>query len=187
MDPALVRVSKFLGLVLRHRPEAAGVTPDAEGWVDVEALIAGAGRKGVALDRVVLGRAVAENDKGRFEWDETGGRIRVRQGHSIPVELGLERVVPPERLFHGTVERFLVAIQREGLSKGKRHHVHLSADREMAEKVGARRGAPVVLVVEAGNMHRDGFAFFRTENGVWLVEHVPPAYLVSDPAARSVS
>ncbi|HLA64583.1 MAG TPA: RNA 2'-phosphotransferase [Rhodothermales bacterium] len=184
MDPALVRVSKFLSLVLRHRPEAAGVRPDAEGWVDVEALIEGAGRKGVTLDRALLGRVVAENDKGRFEWDEAGERIRARQGHSIQVELGLEEVVPPERLFHGTVDRFLTPIRREGLIKGKRHHVHLSADRETAVKVGARRGAPVVLIVEAGRMHGDGFAFFRTGNGVWLVEHVPPAYLVTDPDDR---
>ncbi len=177
MPDPLTRASKFLSLVLRHRPEVAGVQPDAEGWVDVDALLGGARRAGVDLDRERLARVVAENDKGRFELSADGTRIRARQGHSIPVELGLEPVAPPARLYHGTVDRFAASIRAGGLVRGQRHHVHLSADLETATRVGARRGAPVILTVDAARMHADGFVFTCTANGVWLVEHVPPPYL----------
>jgi putative RNA 2'-phosphotransferase len=81
-------------------------------------------------------------------------------------------------LYHGTVEKFLPFIREEGLKKGARHHVHLSPDMETARRVGQRRGKPIVLKVESGRMHQDGQQFFRSENGVWLTEHVPPEYLI---------
>jgi putative RNA 2'-phosphotransferase len=107
-----------------------------------------------------------------------GGRlIRASQGHSIEVDLGLVLVEPPHLLDHGTVERFLDSIHQNGLVRGERHHVPLSVDRTTANRVGQRRGRPIVLAVEAGSMYRDGYLFFRSENGVWLTEAVPPGYL----------
>ena len=119
---------------------------------------------------------VATNDKKRFSFSPDGRLIRANQGHSVEVDLGLVPVEPPELLYHGTVERFLDSIRERAL-RGNRHHVHLSADRETAARVGQRRGRPVVLVVEAGRMHNDGQVFYRSENGVWLTEAVPPTYL----------
>lgn len=169
------KTSKFLSLVLRHQPSAANVTLDAGGWVDVEALLAGASAAGVEISRAELESVVAGSDKRRFVIRD--GKIRANQGHSVPVDLGLERLDPPATLYHGTARRNLAAILAEGLSKRERHHVHLSADRETARRVGARHGEPVVLSVDAASMSADGVPFFRSENGVWLVERVPPTYL----------
>lgn len=177
MDPSLVRLSKFLSLVLRHAPERAGVALDAAGWADVEALLAGARRAGVALDRGALERVVDENEKQRFALSPDGARIRASQGHSVPVDLQLAPSVPPDTLYHGTATRHLLAIRREGLSPGRRTHVHLSADEATAGAVGRRHGRPTVLRVAAGAMERDGYTFVRSANGVWLTRAVPPAYL----------
>jgi putative RNA 2'-phosphotransferase len=177
MSNEAVKISKLLSFVLRHRPQAIGITLDAEGWVAVDELLAAAARHGKPLTRQELEEVVATNDKKRFTFSPDGGRIRANQGHSVEVDLGLVPVEPPELLYHGTVERFLDGIRQQGLLRGKRHHVHLSVDRETATRVGRRRGRPVVLVVEAGRMHREGKAFFRSENGVWLTEAVPPEYL----------
>jgi len=172
-----VRTSKFLSLVLRHRPQAAGVELDAAGWVEVEKLLAGCAKAGRAITRGQLEEVVATNDKKRFELSDDGTRIRASQGHSVEVELGYEPAEPPELLYHGTIARNLVSIRAGGLLRGARHHVHLSADRRTAESVGGRRGRPVVLVVLAARMHADGHAFYLSTNGVWLTEHVPVEYL----------
>ena len=124
-----------------------------------------------------MDEVVATNDKKRFSFSPDGQLIRANQGHSVEVDLGLVPVEPPELLYHGTMERFLDSIREKGLLRGNRHHVHLSADRETAARVGQRRGRPVVLVVEAGRMHREGIAFFRSENGVWLTDAVPANFL----------
>ena len=128
-------------------------------------------------DRQQVEEVVATNDKQRFSFSPDGRLIRANQGHSVEVDLGLVPVEPPELLYHGTVERFLDSVREKGLLRGKRHHVHLSADRETAARVGQRRGRPVVLVVEAGRMRREGNPFFQSENGVWLTHMVPPTYL----------
>ena len=120
---------------------------------------------------------VETNDKQRFAFDASGEMIRANQGHSAPVDLQLEEREPPEVLYHGTVERFLPSILDEGLNRGKRHHVHLSKEMVTARKVGARRGKPVILKVDAGRMHRDGHKFYLSANGVWLTDAVPPGYL----------
>lgn len=176
-DSALVRTSRFLSRVLRHDPASIGLALDAAGWADVEALMAAAGRAGVELDRATLDRVVAENDKQRFAYSADGTRIRASQGHSVPVELGLKAVQPPELLFHGTADRALDSIRREGLRPGRRTHVHLSADEGTAVAVGRRHGGPVVLRVRAGAMHAAGHAFYRSDNGVWLVDTVPAGFL----------
>ena len=147
------------------------------GWVEVHALLAASARKGFRIDRAELEEVVARNDKKRFAFDETGTLIRAQQGHSAPVDLELEPATPRATLYHGAPERNLSAILKEGLLKMRRHHVHLSPEEAMAEAVGARRGRPIVLAVDAGEMHRDGYVFYRSGNGVWLVEHVPSRYL----------
>lgn len=173
----LTAASKFLSLVLRHKPSTIGLELDAAGWARVDDLLARAGAAGHTLSRALLEEIVASSDKKRFAFSEDGLRIRANQGHSIDVELGLPPVLPPPSLFHGTASRFLGAIRAEGLSKRKRHHVHLSESRETAMAVGGRYGEPVLLTVDAGRMAAEGFLFFRSDNNVWLTDHVPPAYL----------
>jgi putative RNA 2'-phosphotransferase len=179
MDNArLVRVSKYLSKHLRHQPQRIGLQLQLGGWVDVADLLQACARHGFSLSRAELDEVVAHNDKQRFAFDADGIRIRAQQGHSVPVDLELAPTEPPSVLYHGTVARNLDAILRAGLLPMSRHHVHLSADAATARVVGARRGTPVILTVDAAAMHRDGFQFFRSGNGVWLVEHVPPRYLV---------
>lgn len=173
----LERTSKFLSLVLRHQPEAIGLTLDDGGWVEVDRLIAQAVAHGKPLDRELLEEIVATNDKKRFAFSPDGRRIRASQGHSVRVELGLSPQTPPATLFHGTATRFLASIEAQGLVPGSRQHVHLSADVETAERVGARHGKPLVLPIQAAAMHRDGHVFFLSENGVWLTDAVPVRYI----------
>jgi putative RNA 2'-phosphotransferase len=171
-------VSKYLSKHLRHRPEDLGLTLMPGGWVEVDALLAASTRKGFPVSRDEIEEVVARNDKKRFAFDESGTLIRAQQGHSAPVDLELEPAAPPETLYHGTPERNVAEILRSGLQKMRRHHVHLSSDEATARVVGARRGRPIVLTVEAGEMYRDGYTFYRSGNGVWLVEHVPPRYFL---------
>ncbi|MEV0243621.1 RNA 2'-phosphotransferase [Streptomyces sp. NPDC050674] len=170
-----VKVSKYLSKHLRHQPERIGLTLDESGWVDIDTLIAAAAAHGFRFTRDELDHVVATNDKRRFAVE--GSRIRASQGHSVEVDLGLAPTAPPAYLYHGTVARALEAIRAEGLRPMNRHAVHLSSDRETATRVGARRGRPVVLAVDAGAMHRDGHVFHLSANGVWLTEAVPARYL----------
>jgi putative RNA 2'-phosphotransferase len=174
-DRRTVKVSKYLSKHLRHQPGRIGLVLDEGGWVEIDTLIAAAAAHGFPFTREELDHVVAANDKQRFAVD--GTRIRASQGHSVDVDLGLPPATPPPYLYHGTVARFLDAIRAEGLRPMDRHDVHLSADRETAARVGARRGRPVVLAVDAGAMHRDGPVFHGSANGVWLTRAVPPEYL----------
>jgi putative RNA 2'-phosphotransferase len=177
MDPRTIRRSKFLTLVLRHRPGLLGIVLDGAGWVRLDVLLEALERHGHAMTRDELETIVREDDKQRFELTQDGLRIRASQGHSVPVDLGYEPIAPPDVLYHGTVARFLESILATGLAKGKRHHVHLSETRDAARRVGERRGAPVVLEVRAADMARDGFVFYRSANGVWLTDRVPARYV----------
>ena len=170
----LTTTSKFLSLVLRHRPGIIGMQLDPEGWLLIDELIENAKRHGKKLSLQLLHDVVASCEKKRFSLSDDGLRIRANQGHSIPdVELHLEPVVPPNHLFHGTVAVFIASIRELGLLKRARNHVHLSADVETATKVGARRGKPVVLTIQALAMHESGHTFFLSANGVWLTDAVP--------------
>jgi putative RNA 2'-phosphotransferase len=171
------RVSKFLSKHLRHTPEAIGITLDTAGWTDIDALLAACAAHGVALDRAGLEEIVATSPKQRFAIDPTAQRIRANQGHSVTVELGLPVVDPPAVLYHGTGANTVAAILREGLRPMSRHSVHLSPEVVTATAVGARHGRPVVLVVDAARLVAAGFQFSRSENGVWLVNAVPPEFL----------
>jgi putative RNA 2'-phosphotransferase len=177
MERHLVRLSKFVSKVLRHDPESIGLRLDEAGWADVDELLSAANHAGVNIDRSMLDRVVAENDKKRFAMSEDGTKIRASQGHSVSVELGLAPVEPPEVLYHGTADRFAASIREQGLLPRARQHVHLSLDEATAVKVGQRHGKPVVVLVESGRMHKEGFAFYLSDNGVWLTERVPPKYL----------
>jgi putative RNA 2'-phosphotransferase len=173
----MVRISKFLSKHLRHAPEAIGLTLAPGGWVWVDALLAGCARNGFHITRSQLDEVVEKNDKQRFSFDDSGTRIRANQGHSTVVDLLLFPQTPPDVLYHGTATDALPAIRKNGLQKMSRHHVHLSTTVPTATKVGARHGTPTVLVVEAAAMHRAGIPFYCSENGVWLVDAVPPEYL----------
>ncbi len=176
-DERLVKISKALSMHLRHRPEKIGLTLAPGGWVEVADLLEALNARGIRLDRAGLEEVVARNDKKRFAFDETGLRIRAQQGHSVEVDLGLEEAGPPGVLYHGTGEATVPAILRDGLRKMRRHHVHLSPDPETARRVGARHGRPAVLVVDAPAMQAQGWTFYRSGNGVWLVDAVPPPFL----------
>lgn len=184
MNPT--QLSKFLSLVLRHEPGKIGLKVDPQGWVDCSDLIAAAASHGILFDQSGLEEIVRSNEKQRFALNEDHTRIRANQGHSVTVDLGLSLTPPPSVLFHGTVAKFLDSIRSHGLQKGDRHHVHLSADFETAQKVGARRGRPVILKVRAAEMAAMGFEFYRSGNGVWLTDFVPPAFLELDPGTTTL-
>ncbi len=172
--------SKYLSWVLRHDPQALGLTPTADGWISVERLLEATAADGKPLTRARVCELVANSDKQRFALSPDGLMIRAQQGHSIPVQLDYAAAVPPAVLFHGTVAAALPSIRTQGLLLGQRHHVHLSHTRETASRVGARRGKPVILSVRAMQMSQAGLVFYETPNGVWLVEHVPPNYIDFD-------
>jgi putative RNA 2'-phosphotransferase len=174
MKTDLVKISKKMSYALRHRPDAVGITLDANGWVGVTDLLAA-----LRIDRATLDAVVAGNDKQRFAID--GDRIRASQGHSVPVDLQLVAAEPPATLFHGTGGENLDSIRREGLKKGRRHHVHLSVDPATAYAVGRRRqpAEVAILRVDAAAMRTSGYTFFRSANGVWLTDVVPPAFIAS--------
>lgn len=171
------QISRFMSLVLRHDPAAAGLVLDANGWVRVTDLIGGLARAGFTVDVALLRSIVAESDKQRFALSEDGSRIRANQGHSVDVDLGLAPSAPPERLYHGTARDNLESIRSAGLRPGARNHVHLSVDPETAARVGRRHGEPVVLVVAAGAMAAAGHTFWRSANGVWLTREVPAGFI----------
>lgn len=173
----LVRISKYLSRHLRHEPHRLGLELAPGGWVGVDALLEACARLNFPFSRGELEEVVARSDKRRFAFDETGARVRANQGHSVEVDLQLERAEPPAVLYHGTGERSAEAILADGLSRMGRHHVHLSADAETARRVGARHGRPVVFEVDAARMAGAGHDFYVSANGVWLVERVPADYL----------
>lgn len=170
--------SKFISLILRHKPETIGITLDEHGWANVDELIAGVS-KTHPLDMAMLERIVAEDEKQRYSFNEDKTLIRANQGHSIPVDVELEEVQPPEVLFHGTGERFVASINEQGLIPKSRLYVHLSKDEETAYKVGQRHGKPFIYKVKSGEMYRDGYKFYRSVNGVWLTKAVPVKYLTN--------
>jgi putative RNA 2'-phosphotransferase len=176
-QPHIVRISKFLSQILRHRPDKIGLSLDENGWADVAELLEKAAEKGTVIDRETLQLVVDTNDKKRFAFSDDGLRIRASQGHSIDIDLDLKPQAPPEILFHGTAESSLKSIRREGLLPMRRQHVHLSKDLETAQKVGGRHGKAVVLTIQTGEMARQRYKFYLSDNGVWLTDSVPAAFI----------
>jgi putative RNA 2'-phosphotransferase len=179
-----VKTSRRISMVLRHRPESAGLTLDANGWVPVADLLAALG-----LTRAQLDVIVENNDKSRFaitRRDDGTDWIRASQGHSrrVEVDLDLPPADPPGVLYHGTPATNADSILRDGLRSKSRHHVHLSKDIPTALVVGRRRSADVaVFEVDTAAMVTAGHVFHVSDNGVWLTSVVPAAYLTLGPAA----
>lgn len=173
----LVKISKYLSKHLRHQPESIGLELMPGGWIDVEQLLAACEKYGFPITRQELEEVVASSDKKRFSFDATGSLIRANQGHSTEIDLQLEPKIPPDILYHGTGHKAVESILQTGLSRMSRHHVHLSSDIDTAKMVGTRHGKPIVFAVHAGTMHQAGYIFYCSDNGVWLVDCVPPEYL----------
>jgi putative RNA 2'-phosphotransferase len=177
MDDEQVKISRLISKVLRHRPDSIGIKIDRSGWVAVDELLQKLAQSGTTVSHEALLFIVEHNDKKRFVLSPDHRQIRAAQGHSVPVDLKLAIRKPPAVLYHGTVNRFLSSIQKHGLQPGHRRDVHLSADKETAATVGARRGQPVVLVIDSQRMAQDGYEFRRSDNEVWLIPHVPSKYI----------
>ena len=167
------RISKYISLLLRHHPEKENLVMDGHGWVSSEALI-----KAIGIDMDLLEKIVREDEKQRYAFNEDHTKIRASQGHSVPVDVGLQECIPPMYLFHGTGEKYLGSIRKQGLLPQSRLYVHLSPDADTAYKVGVRHGRPVILTVKAGEMQEKGHVFYLSANGVWLTADVPAEYLI---------
>ena len=176
---SLKETSKFISLILRHKPEEIGITLDEHGWANVDELIAGIA-KTQPFDMSILEEIVRTDEKQRYSFNEDKTLIRANQGHSVPVDVELEQTTPPEILYHGTGEKYSASIEKQGLIPKSRLYVHLSSDYDTAVKVGTRHGKPVVYIVDAGEMQKNGYAFYLSVNGVWLTKNVPLQYLKRD-------
>ena len=174
----LKETSKFISLILRHQPEAIGISLDEHGWADVRELIEGINAAGNhQLDMELLEEIVRTDEKQRYSFNEDHTLIRANQGHSIPVDVELEEKTPPAVLYHGTGERFTESINSRGLLPMSRLYVHLSSNLETAKKVGSRHGKPVIYTVDCASMAADGYKFYLSANNVWLTKEVPAKYL----------
>ncbi len=173
----MTKISKYLSLLLRHRPDILGLNMDENGWVNVDELIFKMQSHGTNIDKVSLEKIVKNSDKQRFAFNEDKSNIRANQGHSIEIDLNLTIQIPPKILYHGTAKRFLESIFKLGLQRQTRQHVHLSLNIDTALKVGIRHGEPAILEVSALKMHEAGFSFFKSKNGVWLTKEVLIQYL----------
>jgi len=174
----LKHISKTMSLALRHKPELFGIVLDKNGWTDTQKLLE-ALKKKIELDLTDLQSVVFENDKQRFAFNDDQTRIRASQGHSVSIDLDLQPTQAPPILLHGTVQKNKESIQKNGLWKGKRNHVHLSKDQETAQKVALRHGKDLlILQIDAKKMQEEGFLFFLSQNGVWLTDHVPSRFIV---------
>lgn len=175
----LTKTSRFLSLILRHKPEVIGITLDEHGWADINELIDGINKHDnkYNINREILNQIVETDEKQRYAISPDGKLIRANQGHSIPVDVELKETEPPEELFHGTADRFSESIEQQGLLPQSRLYVHLSKDVQTAEKVGMRHGKPIVYRVNSGEMFRQGYKFYVSLNGVWLTKNVPPQFL----------
>ena len=172
----LRETGKFISLILRHKPEVIGITLDDHGWADTEALIRGI-QATQPFSMEMLEEIVRTDNKQRFAFNEDRTKIRANQGHSIPVDVELQELEPPEVLYHGTGEKYVASILRQGLLPKSRLYVHLSRDTATAREVGKRHGRPMIFLVQSGSMYRDGYPFYLSLNGVWLTREVPVQYL----------
>lgn len=173
---ALAETSKFMSLILRHKPETIGISLDEHGWANVDELISGIA-KTRKFNMALLEEIVETDNKQRYSFNDDKTLIRANQGHSVPVDVELGEMVPPEILWHGTGEKFVSSIEIQGLIPKSRLYVHLSKDSDTAVSVGSRHGKPVLFIVKSGDMYKDGYKFYLSKNGVWLTKDVPVKYL----------
>lgn len=172
-----INLSKFISLILRHKPEIIDIQVDKNGWCDVEELLDRMKNKGRAITRAQLDHIVESDNKGRYTYNSNGTKIRANQGHSIKVDVELKQEIPPKYLYHGTIQKYVEPIMKDGIKKGQRQYVHLSENVEVANTVGKRRGKPVILKIEAGLMHQQGYKFYLSKNNVWLCDYIPSMYV----------
>lgn len=173
---SLTETSKYISLILRHKPEVIGITLDEHGWAEVEKLIAGIG-KTQKFNMEMLEEIVRTDKKQRYSFNEDKTKIRANQGHSVQVDVELEEKIPPKFLWHGTAEKYVSAIEEQGLLPKSRLYVHLSQDEETAGNVGSRHGKVVLYKIDCEKMSEDGHVFYQSKNGVWLTREVPTKYL----------
>ena len=173
---SLTKTSKYISLILRHKPETIGITLDKNGWANVKDLIKGV-NKTHKLDMEILEEIVATDDKQRYSFNEDKTMIRANQGHSIDVDVELEEVKPPEYLWHGTGTKYVESIRKTGLIPKSRLYVHMSESYMTAMDTGARHGKPMVFCIKAVDMYNNGYKFYKSKNGVWLTKFVPVEYL----------
>lgn len=173
---SLTKTSKYISLILRHKPETIGITLDEHGWANVKDLIKGV-NKTHKLDMEMLEEIVATDDKQRYSFNEDKTLIRANQGHSVDVDVELEEAMPPEYLWHGTGTKYVESIRKTGLIPKSRLYVHMSESYMTAMDTGARHGKPMVFCVKAEDMYKDGYKFYKSKNGVWLTKFVPVEYL----------
>lgn len=173
----LTNVSRYISLILRHKPDVIGITLDEHGWANVNDLILGVEKNNPGFNMEVLEEIVKTDSKQRYSFNEDKTLIRANQGHSIPVDVELEEKEPPEFLYHGTGEKNVTSINQQGLIPKSRLYVHLSKDIETAKNVGKRHGKEVVYLVNSKQMYEDGYKFYLSVNGVWLTKQVPVKYL----------
>ena len=178
-NKSLTDISRFISLILRHKPETIGICLDEHGWANVDGLIAGIS-KTREFNREMLEEIVWTDNKQRFTFNEDKTKIRANQGHSILVDVELPAAIPPETLWHGTGEKYVASIDQQGLIPKGRLYVHLSSDAATATKVGSRHGKPVLYIVKTKEMYDDGYSFFLSKNGVWLTKEVPVKYLIKE-------
>jgi putative RNA 2'-phosphotransferase len=164
-------------MILRHAPEKIDIELNTEGFADVEELLLKMNSKGEQIDFKTLESIVNTNAKKRFAFNSDKSMIRAKQGHSIKIDHGFKSTVPPEILYHGTGQKSVASILKNGIDKRNRHHVHLSFDIDTAKKVGQRHGKPIILEIKALKMNRNGHEFYLSDNNVWLTEFVPIEYI----------
>ena len=172
MENNLERTSRFISLILRHKPETIGIELDEHGWANVDELL-----KGVNIDFDTLEKIVNEDEKGRYSFNEDKTKIRANQGHSINVDVELEEKMPPDILYHGTGEKYVDSINKIGLIPKTRLYVHMTEDLEVAKITGVRHGKLIIYKIDAKRMHDDGILFYKSVNNVWLTKNVEAKYL----------
>lgn len=171
------KLSKFLSLVLRHKPREIGITLNSMGWTNTAELIINMNKYGKNIDLRTLEIIVETDNKKRYSFNADKTMIRANQGHSVEVDLGYKSQKPPKKLYHGTGQKYVDSIYKSGIKKQNRHHVHLSIDIETAKSVGQRHGSPTIFEINTEKMLEEGFEFYESENGVWLTDEIPVKYL----------
>ncbi|ENY8552384.1 TPA: RNA 2'-phosphotransferase [Clostridioides difficile] len=171
------KLSIFISLILRHKPETIGIKLDDYGYADVNELIEKINNTGRNINIEILEQIVKEDNKQRYSFNDDRSKIRANQGHSINVNVELRELEPPRFLYHGTATRFLDNIKKEGIISKSRLYVHLSNDIDTAVHVGKRHGISIVLKINTGKMYENGYKFYLSENNIWLCEYIPFKYV----------
>ena len=185
-ESKLEALSKFLTLILRHKPDILGIQLDKRGFVNLDILVERIKKVknfSWVTKRDILS-LVESDEKGRFEIKKANKNllIRARYGHNInlDIEIEYEKVEPGsiKYLFHGTNSKVLPWILKEGLMPMARKYVHLSPTPEDAYMVGSRRrGKVVILKIDVERYLKDGGIIWKATDKVYLAKHIPPQYL----------